>query len=163
MAIMARQLMCALLPIGCRILSHPMSIGRCKRRLARTCKLRCGGSLNKARSRVNGLDSVVEGVCKNPFHSVHIVRKSIANLSVKRMGVVEGGYDPQGDFSWRGSAVWMQADLGERADFRFGELLSAGLYLQIRPRAQSWIYRFRLNGRSRDMGLGSLADVGLIR
>src|SRR5437762_14283717 len=59
MAIMARQLMCALLPIGCRILSHPMSIGRCKRRLARTCKLRCGGSLNKARSRVNGLDSVV--------------------------------------------------------------------------------------------------------
>jgi integrase len=39
----------------------------------------------------------------------------------------------------------------------------AGLYLQIRPRAQSWIYRFRLNGRSRDMGLGSLADVGLVR
>ena len=40
----------------------------------------------------------------------------------------------------------------------------AGLYLQIRPHgAQSWIYRFRLNGRPRDMGLGSLADVGLVR
>ena len=39
----------------------------------------------------------------------------------------------------------------------------AGLYLQIRPGAQSWIYRFRLNGRSRDMGFGSLADVGLVR
>jgi Arm DNA-binding domain len=40
----------------------------------------------------------------------------------------------------------------------------AGLYLQIRPHgAQSWIYRFRLNGRTRDMGLGSLADVGLVR
>src|SRR6516162_10727897 len=40
----------------------------------------------------------------------------------------------------------------------------AGLYLQIRPHgAQSWIYRFRLNGRTRDMGLGSLADIGLVR
>jgi integrase len=40
----------------------------------------------------------------------------------------------------------------------------AGLYLQIKPGgARSWIYRFRLNGRTRDMGLGSLADVGLVR
>jgi len=40
----------------------------------------------------------------------------------------------------------------------------AGLYLQIRPHgAQSWIYRFRLNGRTRDMGLGSLAGIGLVR
>jgi hypothetical protein len=29
----------------------------------------------------------------------------------------------------------------------------AGLYLQIRPGgARSWIYRFRLNNRTRDMG-----------
>jgi hypothetical protein len=40
----------------------------------------------------------------------------------------------------------------------------AGLYLQIRSHgAQSWIYRFRLNGRSRDMGLGALADVSLVK
>ena len=40
----------------------------------------------------------------------------------------------------------------------------AGLYLQIRPGgARSWIYRFRLNGRTRDMGLGSLADVALVK
>src|SRR6516162_3516409 len=40
----------------------------------------------------------------------------------------------------------------------------AGLYLQIKPGgARSWIYRFRLNARTRDMGLGSLADVGLVR
>ena len=40
----------------------------------------------------------------------------------------------------------------------------AGLYLQIKPRgAQSWIYRFRLNSRTRDMGLGALADVSLVR
>jgi integrase len=40
----------------------------------------------------------------------------------------------------------------------------AGLYLQVRPHgAQSWIYRFRLNSRTRDMGLGSVADVGLVR
>src|SRR6516162_772081 len=40
----------------------------------------------------------------------------------------------------------------------------AGLYLQIRPGgARSWIYRFRLNGRTRDMGLGALADVSLIK
>src|SRR5215831_19388882 len=40
----------------------------------------------------------------------------------------------------------------------------AGLYLQIRPGgARSWIYRFRLNGRTRDMGVGALADVGLVK
>jgi integrase len=40
----------------------------------------------------------------------------------------------------------------------------SGLYLQIRPGgARSWIYRYRLNGRTRDMGLGALADVSLVR
>src|SRR5262249_24403780 len=40
----------------------------------------------------------------------------------------------------------------------------AGLYLQIKPGgARSWIYRFRLNGRTRDMGLGALVDVSLVR
>jgi integrase len=40
----------------------------------------------------------------------------------------------------------------------------AGLYLQIRPGgARSWIFRFRLNGRTRDMGLGALADVSLVK
>jgi Arm DNA-binding domain len=40
----------------------------------------------------------------------------------------------------------------------------AGLYLQLRPGgAKSWIYRFRLNGRTRDMGFGALADVSLVK
>jgi integrase len=40
----------------------------------------------------------------------------------------------------------------------------AGLYLQLRPGgAKSWIYRFRLNGRTRDMGLGALANVSLVK
>ena len=40
----------------------------------------------------------------------------------------------------------------------------AGLYLQIRlGGARSWIYRFRLNGRTRDMGLGALGDVSLVK
>jgi integrase len=40
----------------------------------------------------------------------------------------------------------------------------AGLYLQIKPGgARSWIYRFRLSGRTRDMGLGALADVSLVK
>ena len=40
----------------------------------------------------------------------------------------------------------------------------AGLYLQIRPGgARSWIYRCRLNGRTRDQGLGALADVSLVK
>jgi integrase len=40
----------------------------------------------------------------------------------------------------------------------------AGLYLQIRPGgARSWIYRYRLNGRTRDQGLGALVDVSLVR
>lgn len=35
-----------------------------------------------------------------------------------------------------------------------------GLYLQVSPSgAKSWIYRFQLNGKRREMGLGSLADV----
>jgi hypothetical protein len=39
-----------------------------------------------------------------------------------------------------------------------------GLYLQLRPGgARSRIFRFTLKGRTRDMGLGSLAEVGLIR
>jgi hypothetical protein len=37
-----------------------------------------------------------------------------------------------------------------------------GLYLQVGPTgAKSWLYRFRLNGARRVMGLGALADVGL--
>jgi len=40
----------------------------------------------------------------------------------------------------------------------------AGLYLQIKQGgARSWIYRFTLNGRTRDMGLGALADVSLVK
>jgi integrase len=40
----------------------------------------------------------------------------------------------------------------------------AGLYLQVKPSgARSWIYRFTLNGRTRDMGLGTLADVSLVK
>lgn len=37
-----------------------------------------------------------------------------------------------------------------------------GLYLQVsRTGARSWIFRYRLHGRLRDMGLGPLADVSL--
>lgn len=37
-----------------------------------------------------------------------------------------------------------------------------GLYLQVAPSGvRSWIFRFQLNGRRRDMGLASLADVSL--
>ncbi len=37
-----------------------------------------------------------------------------------------------------------------------------GLHLQVAPGgSRSWVYRFMLNGRSREMGLGSLRDVGL--
>jgi integrase len=40
----------------------------------------------------------------------------------------------------------------------------SGLYLQVRPGgARSWIYRYRLNSRTRDMGLGALADVSLVK
>ena len=38
-----------------------------------------------------------------------------------------------------------------------------GLYLQIRSGgSRSWIYRFTLSGRTRDKGLGSLLDLGLV-
>src|ERR1700724_2788628 len=37
-----------------------------------------------------------------------------------------------------------------------------GLYLQVsRNGSRSWIYRFKQNGRARDMGLGSLTTVSL--
>jgi len=39
-----------------------------------------------------------------------------------------------------------------------------GLYLQIaQGGARSWVYRFMLQGRAREMGLGSLRDVGLAK
>ncbi|MAV75540.1 MAG: integrase [Cellvibrionales bacterium] len=38
----------------------------------------------------------------------------------------------------------------------------AGLYLQVTSKgAKSWVYRFMLNNRRRDMGLGSLQAIGL--
>jgi Arm domain-containing DNA-binding protein len=38
-----------------------------------------------------------------------------------------------------------------------------GLYLQVRHGgARSWIYRFTLNSRTRDKGIGALAEVGLV-
>lgn len=40
----------------------------------------------------------------------------------------------------------------------------AGLYLQVTPGgARSWIFRYMLNGRAREMGLGSAATVGLAK
>src|SRR5262249_46439041 len=39
-------------------------------------------------------------ICKTPFHSVHIVLKTVEFSRVKRMDAVEHGYDPQGGFSW---------------------------------------------------------------
>ncbi len=39
-----------------------------------------------------------------------------------------------------------------------------GLYLQVTATgAKTWIYRYSLNGRRRDMGLGSVADVSLAK
>ena len=39
-----------------------------------------------------------------------------------------------------------------------------GLYLQVRPGgARSWIFRFTLNGRTRDMGLGALTEISLVK
>lgn len=38
----------------------------------------------------------------------------------------------------------------------------AGLYLQVsEARTKSWIFRYKLNGRAREMGLGSLNAFGL--
>jgi hypothetical protein len=37
-----------------------------------------------------------------------------------------------------------------------------GLSLQVsKSRAKSWVYKFMLNGRSREMGLGSLKAISL--
>src|SRR5262245_32080490 len=36
-----------------------------------------------------------------------------------------------------------------------------GLYLQITKGGASWVYRYMLNGRAREMGLGPLALYGL--
>src|ERR1700674_2010816 len=36
-----------------------------------------------------------------------------------------------------------------------------GLYLQVTPGGASWIYRYMLKGRAREMGLGPLALYGL--
>jgi integrase len=36
-----------------------------------------------------------------------------------------------------------------------------GLWLQVTPTGRSWIFRFTLNGRAREMGLGPLHTIGL--
>jgi hypothetical protein len=36
-----------------------------------------------------------------------------------------------------------------------------GLYLQVTANGASWVYRFMLNGRAREMGLGPLSLFGL--
>jgi hypothetical protein len=36
-------------------------------------------------------------------------------------------------------------------------------WLHVTPRDRSWLFRFRLKRRSREMGLGSLGDVSLAR
>jgi integrase len=39
-----------------------------------------------------------------------------------------------------------------------------GLFLQVTsPTARSWVYRFQLNGKTRDLGLGSARDISLKR
>jgi hypothetical protein len=37
------------------------------------------------------------------------------------------------------------------------------LWLHVTPSARSWLFRYRLNGKSRAMGLGSFNDVSLAR
>ena len=79
------------------------------------------------------------------------------------MDAVERGYGPQGDFMARLIQQLTEAKI--RTLTKIGlHHDGAGLYLQIRPGdARSWIYRFRLNGRTRDMGLGALADVSIVK
>jgi len=38
----------------------------------------------------------------------------------------------------------------------------AGLYLKVTPSGnRTWVYRYQIDGRRRDMGLGRVSDVGL--
>ncbi|UPL08356.1 Putative prophage CPS-53 integrase [Pseudomonas sp. IsoF] len=49
---------------------------------------------------------------------------------------------------------------GEKAMHSDGQ----GLYLKVSAMGSgSWIYRFKLNGRSRDMGLGTVDDITLVQ
>src|SRR3954469_6953202 len=44
-----------------------------------------------------------------------------------------------------------------RRPVRFGD--GGGLYLQVAPgNTKSWLFRFTLNGRAREMGLGAVGD-----
>jgi integrase len=78
------------------------------------------------------------------------------------MDALERGLNPLGAFMARLIEQLTEAKIrslkksGLYADGR-------GLYLQIRPGARSWIFRFRLKGKTRDKGLGPLADVTLVQ
>jgi integrase len=69
--------------------------------------------------------------------------------------------------SWPGSKMArttgrLTALAVERAKKKPGLLADGGgLYLQVTSNGASWIYRFMLNGRSREMGLGPLSLFGL--
>ena len=48
----------------------------------------------------------------------------------------------------------------QSADKKLGD--GGGLWLEVKKSgSKSWIYRYRLNGKDREMGLGSLANVPL--
>jgi hypothetical protein len=61
--------------------------------------------------------------------------------------------------TWLGKSTALKVDRAKRPGMYAD---GAGLYLQVTSEgAKSWIYRFSLNGKAREMGLGSLSAIGL--
>lgn len=56
--------------------------------------------------------------------------------------------------NWLSARAVAAAKAGLHAD-------GGGLYLQVRGSARSWLYRYQLDGRRREMGLGSARALGL--
>jgi integrase len=51
------------------------------------------------------------------------------------------------------------AKVRTRVPGRYGD--GGGLWLVVGKNSKSWVFRYMINGRAREMGLGSLADIGL--
>jgi integrase len=105
-----------------------------------------------------------EGARKTPIHSVHTARMTIELGPMNGVDAVDRGYDPLRGEPPMAKSIEQLTEKKIRSFVEPGLYPDGrGLYLQIRHGgAKSWIFRFTRKGRTRDKGLGSLVDVGLM-
>ena len=83
-------------------------------------------------------------------------RSPAPNRAIWFLGeVIQGDVLPE----LTGDGKLSEKDANTRGVGQYGD--GGNLWLHVTPGGRSWLFRYRLNGKSREMGLGSLNDVSL--